>query len=381
MSVQSWSTLIDSPAEACARVRRWLRPAGASNTPPDIASPSPPVIKKDMLLRSSSNASRHAPKFQPPKPITPPRSYSFDGLSSMTATPVSATTSLTMTVSPPPPSSVTSIPPSTGGSVPFPRSARTTSTSSRPMSPPDSTISAIRPRSPGPGLTSFPAYSNRTPPTSAMHTELVVGESTASPTSPVRPTHRSQSSVASIARWFSYTPHPANDSVQEPTPAVSNLMQLADDNRISGRSSGSGHDGVDEHRRPSLNLGRTATSPHVNRPTLHVVHDNNTRRKSEEWTSRMSGPWTSATSPAEALSEFGEGVKKKQSGELLTGSIHALPPRAARSRGGSLGRDSRLYGDDPQPQALWGVDVEGVRVGECSALTGEGGFRVSLLSG
>ncbi|KAL7420020.1 hypothetical protein Q5752_004984 [Cryptotrichosporon argae] len=52
--------------------------------------------------------------------------------------------------------------------------------------------------------------------------------------------------------------------------------------------------------------------------------------------------------------------------------------RRSRNRGGSLGRDSRLYGPEPgrderaDVHAGWGRDVEGVRIGECSALTGEG---------
>lgn len=102
---------------------------------------------------------------------------------------------------------------------------------------------------------------------------------------------------------------------------------------------------------------------------LHVVHDSYARRKSDEWSSRLG--WGGLT-PAEALNEFSEGVKKKQSGEMLSESISTLPPRANRSRGGSLGRDSRLYGQGPQPEAFWGIDVEDIRVGECSALTGEG---------
>jgi len=125
------------------------------------------------------------------------------------------------------------------------------------------------------------------------------------------------------------------------------------------------------------------------------------RRKSEDWSSRS---WKMGQGPgaAETLGEFGDGVKKKQSGELLvplsasTGSgfrKHQQPPRqnyGTRSRGGSLGRDPRLYGDDTTPSSssrevnrhnqpneeendqLWGVQVESIRLGECSALTGQG---------
>ena len=129
-------------------------------------------------------------------------------------------------------------------------------------------------------------------------------------------------------------------------------------------------------------------------------------------------------SAAEALGEFGEGVKKRQSEELLhaaamsasasssgfaSGSLSGARSSArasasaafdhssgnptlsghshgqgdgmgvnagrtavtGRKRGGSLGRDSRLYGEEEE-EVQWGIEVEGVRLGECSALTGEG---------
>lgn len=92
---------------------------------------------------------------------------------------------------------------------------------------------------------------------------------------------------------------------------------------------------------------------------------------------------------AEALGEFGAGVKRKESGELLAkrqakngplsasvgGSDLKLQQAQGRARGGSLGRDHRLYGPaiEAEPvDEMWGIDVEGVRLGECSALTGEG---------
>jgi hypothetical protein len=116
-------------------------------------------------------------------------------------------------------------------------------------------------------------------------------------------------------------------------------------------------------------------------------------------------------SAAEALGEFGAGVKKKESGEMLgvpstassvsssSGYKKPLPSAAvSRSRAGSLGRDSRLYGpshglggaDTPRGSELygpgsgsgsdaddsWGIDVEGIRLGECSALSGQGVERL-----
>jgi hypothetical protein len=87
---------------------------------------------------------------------------------------------------------------------------------------------------------------------------------------------------------------------------------------------------------------------------------------------------------AEALGEFGAGVKKKQSGELLGSKASTIPVVATktRSRGGSLGRDSRLHGngsgsETSEDEVLWGVDVEGLRVGEVSALSGEGKCSLS----
>lgn len=104
----------------------------------------------------------------------------------------------------------------------------------------------------------------------------------------------------------------------------------------------------------------------------------------------MNRPWRMGEGPgaAEALGEFGAGVRKKESGELLTtrstksiGGITSPSDRTkptGRARGGSLGRDSRLYGsergssDGHEDDAGWGVDIEGMRVGEVSALSGEG---------
>ncbi|WVR04648.1 hypothetical protein IAU60_001659 [Kwoniella sp. DSM 27419] len=92
------------------------------------------------------------------------------------------------------------------------------------------------------------------------------------------------------------------------------------------------------------------------------------RRRSEDWSGRS---WKMGEGPsvATALSEFGDGVKRKQSGEVLAPAPLDRP--VGRSRGGSLGRDPRLCPPDPD-DGLWGSEVEGVRVGECSALTGQG---------
>lgn len=83
---------------------------------------------------------------------------------------------------------------------------------------------------------------------------------------------------------------------------------------------------------------------------------------------------------AEALGEFGAGVKRRESEELLAGTNRSLPVlgnpsykvNQVRSRAGSLGRDPRLIGELEEGGDEWGVQVENVRLGECSALTGEG---------
>jgi hypothetical protein len=107
---------------------------------------------------------------------------------------------------------------------------------------------------------------------------------------------------------------------------------------------------------------------------------------------------------AEALGEFGASIKKKESEELLSnagglgrrgshGSGMSLSPvlasgsqmgeassskdgqpKIVRSRGGSLGRDSRLYPSSEDEDKEWGVEVGGVRLGECSSLSGAGEF-------
>ncbi|WVQ83236.1 hypothetical protein IAT38_005375 [Cryptococcus sp. DSM 104549] len=140
-------------------------------------------------------------------------------------------------------------------------------------------------------------------------------------------------------------------------------------------------------------------------PLLAFDYERSSRRRSEDWSSRPGAV-------EEALSEFGVGVRKKESEELLgmgvsggsgmaggsggssgfsgktqlggAGSSGFVLGKAGqgqnqgqgqqgRSRGGSLGRDSRLMGDVHEGEVDgWGVDVEGVRLGECSALTGQG---------
>ena len=99
------------------------------------------------------------------------------------------------------------------------------------------------------------------------------------------------------------------------------------------------------------------------------------RRRSEDWSSRS---WRMGEGPraAEILGEFGDGVKRKQSGQIL-GPRMGMGSLKGRPRGASFGWDSQAYAEeeeDDDDDGEWGVDVAGMRVGEVSALTGEGEF-------
>lgn len=109
-------------------------------------------------------------------------------------------------------------------------------------------------------------------------------------------------------------------------------------------------------------------------------------KRSEEW----SRGWTRGEGPgaADALEEFGAVMRshendRKGSGQSLSHSqshnnhSHSHNHgQTRRPRGGSLGCDSRLFADVPREEedkpVQWGVEVEGVRLGEVSSLTGEG---------
>jgi hypothetical protein len=112
------------------------------------------------------------------------------------------------------------------------------------------------------------------------------------------------------------------------------------------------------------------------------------RRGSEDWssTSFREGEGTGAD---ESLGESGSGVKKKERGEMLISACFSpstssgfKKPAISHSRAGSLGGDSNLYnvsgGDTPRGSELdeadesWGVQAQGIRLGECSALSGQG---------
>jgi hypothetical protein len=155
--------------------------------------------------------------------------------------------------------------------------------------------------------------------------------------------------------------------------AMTSLSKLAEDNPKSPRLS--------DQLSSLVAAGSTRTRVESTPLFASGESDIAGRRKSEDWSSRS---WRMGEGPSvsEALGEFGDGVKKKQSEELLGGKSqgsgfgHGV---IGRGRGGSLGRDSRLYGDETARGGdeieSWGQEIEGVRIGEVSALTGEGGSR------
>lgn len=112
------------------------------------------------------------------------------------------------------------------------------------------------------------------------------------------------------------------------------------------------------------------------------------RRRSED---RSSTHWRmgEGSGAAEALDESRAGVTNKESGKMLVSSCSSpstssvfKKPAISRSRPGPLGSNTRLYGmsrgsaptgsDLPELGETWGVQVEGIRLGECSALSNHG---------
>lgn len=129
--------------------------------------------------------------------------------------------------------------------------------------------------------------------------------------------------------------------------AVASLNDLAEANAVTPRSLSP---------RPSMSPSRVRTE---SSPMLGM-----TDKRAEEWSSRGWGRGE-GPSAAEALEEFGQVVRQE--------TDRPASANRGRPRGSSLGRDHRLYGEEPKrEEKTWGVDVEGVRLGEVSSLTGEG---------
>ena len=228
--------------------------------------------------------------------------------------------------------------------------------------------------------------SARSPRLSLRALEMPTPSTSLSYTDPIRPSltpaspslaQSSSYSRFSISSWYAGAPTSAG--------AVSSLSKLAEDfpvrsNELSPQSTPQDRSTYSPTTSVS-SKGRLDTSP---------ILTSASRRKSDDWSGRSSRPWrlTEGQGAAEALGEFGENVRKRQSQLMeagassgtVTPSFFDAPDTlsrhtSGRTRGYSVGRDSRLYGDmdqsEPEPKE-WGITVGNMRVGEVSALTGEG---------
>lgn len=367
--------------EARRNIRIWTLPTPTPSPPTQYLSPPP-----KSLFRSSSVSTG----VETPSTTTPTRSYSQGALVAFDHN----TRSLPVSAAPTP-----SRHPSVGQ-----RSSKSSTPASilAPPAPPNPKQPRPRPvsglkiiaTSPSARSVHFPTLQSPTRTTSATTTEHV---SIVTPASPSR--HGVSGGRFSISGVLGMS------RTESMSGAVTNLARLAEENPADSA-----------RRRDSLapvpTRVRTESSP-----LLGNVLPPSGRRRSEEWSSRS---WRMGEGPSvsEALGEFGAGVRRRESGELLSLSAsttqgHALPhgsqslgaasgsvtsatvatastgkaqgqgPGSAagsthggRSRGGSLGRDSRLYAssatDSEMEAAPWGVDVGGIQLGECSALAGDG---------
>lgn len=136
----------------------------------------------------------------------------------------------------------------------------------------------------------------------------------------------------------------------------------------------------------NLSLFAETASPRSPRPSLSPVVAQRVRtessplldgkRRSEDWSATGPG-WGRGEGPsaADALEEFGAAAASQSAtSPWAISSPNNLPVPRQRLRGGSLGRDNRLFddeSDDDEPDT-WGIDIGPVRVGEVSSLTGEG---------
>ncbi|WVQ69275.1 uncharacterized protein L199_007492 [Kwoniella botswanensis] len=371
--------------EARSTIRTWLKPSPAPE-PTIVLSPPPRSV-----FRASTTIHRNAspaPSDQNLNSAGPPvRSHSYGALSSLgqSTPPVPA-----------PRPTETSRQPSPG--LPFPMPKTTSANSARSKLTPvkvktSSSPPSVRFLSPtSPSKLAFPSLQSPIKPTSATFTDPVGPQIT--PASAMMGHRSSRSSRFSISGVLGLSRTTSFSG------AASSLAQLAE---------------VPTSPRQSHDSSRTSDSPrprYDSTPLSNNPYENGygsrDRRKSEDWSSRS---WKMGQGPgaAETLGEFGDGVKKKQSGELLvtplsastgsgsgSGSVSASGFKKQqsssaggnRSRGGSLGRDPRLYGDGSEQPfrgagsrqeeeehgegLAWGVDVEGIRLGECSALSGQG---------
>ncbi|WVQ76003.1 hypothetical protein IAR50_005639 [Cryptococcus sp. DSM 104548] len=372
-------------------IRSWIKPPypPPARVPPPLQPPP-----QRSLFRASTTGSRHDSPSSTPHTAPPrPRSYiAYTPTPQPQPTPIPVSRSNSVGPSVPFPSAPSgTLSPDEGkgkeredvsekrrrrhSSRPFPVKISTSTTS-----PNLSNLAS------SPTRLEFPSLQSPSRPTSATFTEPI-----SSPNLPVSGgRHRSSNSRFSISGISEVLGLGRTVSMSG---AVHSLQELAEapkspnplDSSLSFSTSSTD---------PSPARVRTESSPHFASydPTARQTPPLGSSRRSDEWA--RGGGWRMGEGPgaAEALGEFGAGVRRKESEELLgvaamNKSLPALgsggykmPPSSAssttgvqgRGRGGSLGRDPRLIGDVEAKEDGWGVEVEGVRLGECSAATGDG---------
>lgn len=325
----------NSLAEAGRCIGLWLKPP----SPPSPDQLSIPASRS--LLRSSSAASRAGSK---QSTSTPSRSHSHSALASLDMS--------TATLSSPrtPVDTLHTATDIKSATRPEPLKSAMKASTPFPVLKVD-LGSAIPPRA---KRISFPALQSPTKATFATYTEPI--SQSVSPSSPITG-HGLSGGRFSISGVLGYS------RANSMGGAMSTLSKLAEDYPAIRATS------------PTSPTDTSLVSSPRRRLESTPLSGDSSRRKTEEWSSRS---WRMGEGPpaSEALGQFGDGVKKKQSGDLLDPASSFNRPMG-RARGGSLGRDSRLYGAETPGSSVsdedeWGTEVEGVRIGECSALTGEG---------
>lgn len=345
-----------SLSEASRTIRRWLNPAPEPEPEEVLAAPR-------SLFRSTSTTRPRSDSMSLPSPQRRP--HSMHGLASLmlAATDfefdLSASTgggSQAPTLVAPSPAPTVHFPPSlvTPTSIPGAgTSASSTASVAGSVGSPPSAMYRRQQRVSfhGPSLAE---------PTSATTAETAVA-STANGSK-----HRLSTSRFSLSGMLGLARSPTSD-------AMANLSHLADANPVvSPRSP-----------RPSLSPG--LHGPHGPRVRTESSPLLDGKRRSEDWSATGPG-WGRGEGPsaADALEEFGAAAASASSWQsqsaqsspwAISPAPSSLPVPRQRLRGGSLGRDTRLFDDessDDEPDDTWGIDIGSVRVGEVSSLTGEG---------
>lgn len=331
-------------SEASRTIRRWLNPA-----PEPSPEPEEKPSEARSLFRSTSTTRPRSDSTS--LPAQQRRPHSMHGLASL----MLAATDFEF--DPTPPSQApTLVAPSPAPTVHFPPSLVTPTNIPAPVS---SNPSSAAPSVGSP--TSVGMYRRQqrvsfhgaalAEPTSATTAETAVA-STANGSK-----HRVSTSRFSISGMLGLARSPSNIS-----DAVANLSHLADTNPVSPRSpppTAATHTRV-----------RTESSPLLE----HT-------RRTDDWSATGPG-WGRGEGPpaADALEEFGAAAAASASQSpqsstwATTTGQSSLPVPRTRLRGGSLGRDTRLFesSDEEDEEETWGIEIGPVHLGEVSSLTGEG---------